>query len=83
MSWDNDEDKFDVTIPDDIKRNIEDELKFLKPSSIQATAIPMINDADKNGHFTDLIAQGKNGSGKTGAFSIGSVLRLDRALMKT
>ena len=83
LSWDNNEDKFDVQIPDDIKHNIEDELKFLKPSSIQAVAIPMINTKDAKGNYDDLIAQAQNGSGKTGAFAIGSVLRIDRAIKKT
>jgi ATP-dependent RNA helicase DbpA len=32
--------------------------------------------------FEHLIAQGKNGSGKTGAFSIGSTLRIDRKILK-
>lgn len=35
-----------------------------------------------NGVFHDLIAQSKNGSGKTGAFAIGTVLRVDPAIMK-
>lgn len=36
----------------------------------------MINDPP----FDDLIAQAKNGSGKTGSFTIGSVLRVDRSI---
>lgn len=32
--------------------------------------------------YQDLIAQSKNGSGKTGAFSIGSILRVDPAVIK-
>jgi superfamily II DNA/RNA helicase len=35
------------------------------------------------GVHIDLIAQSKNGSGKTGAFSIGSMLRVDRNIPKT
>ena len=35
-----------------------------------------------DGNFFNLIAQSKNGSGKTGAFSIGSVLRVDPAVQK-
>ena len=91
LSWDKDEkvldeetkvdkNKFKVEIPADIKHNIEDNLKFLKPSGIQATAIPMIVNPDSNGNYMDVIAQSKNGSGKTGAFTIGSVLRLDRTV---
>ena len=33
-------------------------------------------------NYIDLIAQSKNGSGKTGAFSIGSLLRVDPKIMK-
>jgi superfamily II DNA/RNA helicase len=91
LSWDKDEqvldeetkvdkNKFSVEIPADIKRNIEDGLQFLKPSGIQATAIPMIVDKDGNGNYMDVIAQSKNGSGKTGAFTIGSVLRIERSI---
>ena len=32
---------------------------------------------DENGCYDDLIGQSKNGSGKTGAFTIGSLLRVD------
>lgn len=60
-----------LNIPENIIRNIEDDLKFLTPSRIQSVAIPWILNG-KN-----LTAQAKNGSGKTGAFTIGSVLRVD------
>jgi len=33
--------------------------------------------------YINLIAQSKNGSGKTGAFTIGSVLRVDPKINKT
>jgi len=35
------------------------------------------------GEYVNLIAQSKNGSGKTGAFAIGSVLRVDPKIPKT
>lgn len=35
-----------------------------------------------NNTYYDLIAQSKNGSGKTGAFAIGSVLRVDPKIKK-
>jgi len=38
---------------------------------------------DENGEYEDLIAQSKNGSGKTGAFTIGSLLRVDPTIKKT
>ena len=47
----------------------------MKPSTIQGVSIPMIATAP----YHSLIAQAKNGSGKTGSFAIGSVLRVDRA----
>jgi len=56
-------------------------LGFLKPSNIQAVAVPLIAKPIE-GEYFNLIAQSKNGSGKTGAFSIGSVLRIDPAIQK-
>lgn len=35
-----------------------------------------------DGNYFNLIAQSKNGSGKTGAFSIGSVLRVSPEIIK-
>lgn len=75
-SWDDPE----LAIPEDIKRNIIEELGFQKPSRIQANAIPLIIGKDKE--YEHLIAQSKNGTGKTGAFSVGSILRVDRKLLK-
>lgn len=43
----------------------------------------MITRKDENGEFINLIAQSKNGSGKTGAFTIGTVLRVDPKIAKT
>lgn len=50
-------------------------MKFEKPAGIQAVSIPLITAKPHH----DLIAQAKNGSGKTGSFTIGSILRVDRA----
>jgi len=77
-SW---EDENDFTIPAELVRGIVEELGFVKPSNIQGVAIPLIS-RPVNGVYHDLIAQSKNGSGKTGAFSIGSTLRVDPAIMK-
>lgn len=38
---------------------------------------------DEKGQFSNLIAQSKNGSGKTGAYVIGSLLRVDPKEKKT
>ena len=69
--WD---DKEAFGIPEDIAKNIVDELGFKFPSKIQSATIPMISDPKRQ----SIIAQGKNGVGKTGAFTIGSVLQIDR-----
>ena len=70
-SWDDNE---HYVIPADIRKNIEDNLGFLKPSNIQAFSIPMIMQPP----YHNLIAQARNGCGKTGCFAIGSTLRIDR-----
>ena len=73
-TWDNIDDHDSYSIPDDIKKNIEDNLGFLRPSNIQAFSIPMIMSEP----YHNLIAQARNGCGKTGCFAIGSTLRIDR-----
>ena len=52
---------------------------FLKPSKIQAVAVPMIVAEP----IQNIMVQSKNGSGKTGAFAIGSMLRVDPSINKT
>ena len=51
-------------------------------SRIQSVAIPLIVKQDIDKHYENLIAQAKNGSGKTGAFAIGSLLRTDPNISK-
>ena len=60
----------DMDIPENILRGVF-AFGFEKPSEIQKRAIMPI----KEGH--DVIAQAQSGTGKTGAFSIGSLSRLD------
>jgi ATP-dependent RNA helicase DDX19/DBP5 len=62
----------EMKIREDIKKNLLD-MKFDKPSHIQAVAIPMINRTP----YQHLIAQSRNGSGKTGAFLLGILGRVD------
>ena len=50
---------------------------FENPSDIQCKALPIINSK------RDLIAQAQSGTGKTGAFTIGSLNLLDTDLKKT
>ena len=61
-------------MPEDILNNVVNELGFKKPSIIQGVSIPLITREPP----TPLIAQARNGTGKTGSFAIGSVLRVDR-----
>ena len=70
-NWD---DKDHWAIPEDLQQNILSNLGFMQPSNIQAVSIPLITNAPHH----DLIAQAKNGCGKTGSFVIGSVMRIDR-----
>jgi len=72
-----DENHFKLT--EELCKGIIDGNEFAKPSRIQAVAIPMIVEEPPK----HLIAQAKNGSGKTGAFVIGSLLRVDLANPKT
>jgi len=62
----------ELLIRDDVKKNLID-MKFEKPSHIQAVAIPMINKSP----YRHIIAQSRNGSGKTGAFLLGMLGRID------
>jgi superfamily II DNA/RNA helicase len=77
--WNVDED-LEIQISADIKKGIIEGLNFSRPSHIQSVAIPLILGTDEQGYHQNLIAQSKNGSGKTGAFAIGSVMRVDPAL---
>jgi ATP-dependent RNA helicase DDX19/DBP5 len=47
-------------------------MKLMKPSRIQISAIPLIIDSDKH-----LLAQSRNGSGKTISFLVGSISKID------
>ena len=49
------------------------EMGFLKPSKIQATTFPIILKEPR----LNVIAQAKNGSGKTGAFGLGAISSID------
>ena len=49
------------------------DMNFLKPSTIQATTFPIILKEPR----LNVIAQAKNGSGKTGAFGLGAISSID------
>ncbi len=56
-------------------------MKFNKPSKIQAASLPLILSAD--GTYRNLIAQGHNGSGKTACFVLGMLSRVDASVPAT
>ena len=72
-TWDNKE-HFDL--PEDLLKGVTE--KWNRPSKIQGVAIPLIVNKNEEGVYDNLIAQSKNGSGKTGTYVIGSLLRVDR-----
>ena len=73
--WDN---KDHFNMPEDIKDNLMT-MGFKKPSRIQAATIPLITTEP----FKSIIVQAAAGSGKTAAFGVSSILRIDRANPKT
>jgi ATP-dependent RNA helicase DeaD len=64
----------DLGVPDWLIPNLTDHpLMYEKPSIIQAQSIPLIvKEREQN-----FIFQSKNGSGKTGAFSVPAVMTVD------
>ena len=73
-SWDDPQ----FNLPPNIKRGIIEELGWDRPSKIQNNAIPLIaNPDEETKEYDNMIAQAKNGAGKSGAFVIGSLLRVD------
>ena len=64
-------------IPAEIIKAIKEVLLWDNPSKIQSVAIPYVMSLDH------LIAQAKNGAGKSGSFTIGSLLRVDPSISKT
>jgi ATP-dependent RNA helicase DDX19/DBP5 len=67
VSWD------ELGVDEEIKKSLL-EMKFFQPSKIQSTTYPLI----KKEPYSHLIAQAKNGAGKTGAFGLGVVSRVDK-----
>ncbi len=83
LDW-SDEEHF--KIPESIIKGIKEAHYWEKPSRIQGVAIPFIIKKDPDvkdpNYCESLIAQARNGAGKTGAFVIGSLLRIDPAVKK-
>ncbi|CAI2369077.1 unnamed protein product [Moneuplotes crassus] len=67
-SWDDEK----LAIPEKIKQALRD-AEVLRPSKIQAYAIPLVTEDPER----SIVAQSQNGSGKTFAFSLCSLLRID------
>jgi len=63
----------DMKLSDDLLRGVYS-AGFQRPSEIQTKAIGVIRDG------RDLLAQAQSGTGKTGAFTIGSLARVDTKL---
>ena len=67
VSWE------ELGVSEEIKKSLL-EMKFYQPSKIQSTTFPIIMKEP----YSHLIAQAKNGAGKTGAFGLGVVSRVDK-----
>ncbi|XP_004506252.1 DEAD-box ATP-dependent RNA helicase 38 [Cicer arietinum] len=63
----------DLSLSPELLKGLYVEMKFQKPSKIQAISLPMI----LNPPHRDLIAQAHNGSGKTTCFVLGMLSRVD------
>ena len=65
----------ELGIKDNIKKGLI-EMDFISPSKVQSTTFPLIMKEPR----LNLIAQAKNGSGKTGAFGLGVLSSIDENL---
>mmetsp|Transcript_68748 Transcript_68748/g.217422 ORF Transcript_68748/g.217422 Transcript_68748/m.217422 type:complete len:534 (+) Transcript_68748:149-1750(+) len=63
----------DLPISDELRQGLYVEMKFEKPSKIQAQTLPMILEPP----FHNLIAQAHNGSGKTTCFVLSMLSRVE------
>ncbi|GKV37622.1 hypothetical protein SLEP1_g45627 [Rubroshorea leprosula] len=63
----------DLNLSEELLKGLYVEMKFQKPSKIQAISLPMILTPP----YKDLIAQAHNGSGKTTCFVLGMLSRAD------
>eukprot|EP00882_Tetradesmus_deserticola_P008322 GHRQ01008774.1.p1 GENE.GHRQ01008774.1~~GHRQ01008774.1.p1 ORF type:complete len:492 (+),score=257.21 GHRQ01008774.1:272-1747(+) len=70
----------DIIANKQLLQAIYTEMKFERPSKIQATTLPMILRRSEAGIFKDLIAQAHNGSGKTTCFVLAMLSRVDPEL---
>jgi len=68
----------DLNLSPELLKGLYVEMKFQKPSKIQAISLPMIMTPP----YKDLIAQAHNGSGKTTCFVLGMLSRVDPQLQR-
>ena len=66
----------DLNLSPELLRGIYSEMKFERPSKIQAISLPMILTPP----YKNLIAQAHNGSGKTTCFVLGMLSRVNPKL---
>jgi ATP-dependent RNA helicase DDX19/DBP5 len=66
----------DLNLSPELLQGLYSEMKFEKPSKIQAATLPMIVTPP----YKNLIAQAHNGSGKTTCFVLGMLSRVDPQL---
>ncbi|CAI9097883.1 OLC1v1034400C2 [Oldenlandia corymbosa var. corymbosa] len=66
----------DLNLSPELLKGLYVEMKFEKPSKIQAISLPMILTPP----FKNLVAQAHNGSGKTTCFVLGMLSRIDTKL---
>ena len=65
----------ELGVKDNIKKGLI-EMDFISPSKVQSTTFPLIMKEPR----TNIVAQAKNGSGKTGAFGLGVISSIDENL---
>ncbi|KAL0232823.1 hypothetical protein GEMRC1_011570 [Eukaryota sp. GEM-RC1] len=64
----------ELGVPEDIRRAVYDDLRFTTPSEIQAESIPKVMDDPPS----SCLVQSQSGTGKTLAFALSSLMRIDR-----
>lgn len=67
---------FSYIRPDYIVQAVADK-GFIHPTAIQRQAIPILTKPNADGKYVSFIGQAQSGSGKTAAFGISSILRID------
>lgn len=69
----------DLDLPETLLKGLYSEMRFERPSAIQAKTLPMILAPP----FKHLVAQAQNGSGKTTCFALAMLMRADPSIKET